>query len=118
MAVLPRSAPLPCPTGIELSKGANPILLLLMLMILLPQSNLESKSMIKSKRQGVSPNSMAVLPCPALPCRSGRFETSVAFRRFPQVSGSRILQGRSKAHSLTAILKSSIANRKLKIHPS
>jgi hypothetical protein len=39
--------------------------LLLLLMILLPQSNLEmkSKSMIKSKRQGVSPNSMAVRPC-------------------------------------------------------
>jgi hypothetical protein len=49
-------------TGIELSKGANPILLLLMLMILLTQSNLESKSksMSKSKRQRISPNSMAV----------------------------------------------------------
>jgi hypothetical protein len=40
-----------------------------MLMILLPQSNLESKSksMSKSKRQRISPNSMAVprrLPCP------------------------------------------------------
>jgi hypothetical protein len=32
-----------------------------MLMILLPHSNLESKSMIKSKRQGVSPKSMAVV---------------------------------------------------------
>jgi hypothetical protein len=40
-------------TAIELSKGASPIVLLL----LLPQSNLESKikSMIKSKRQGISP---------------------------------------------------------------
>jgi hypothetical protein len=44
-------------TAIELSKGATPIVLLLLL--LLPQSNLESKSksMIKSKRQGMSPNS-------------------------------------------------------------
>ncbi len=35
-----------------------------MLMILLPQSNLESKSksMSKRKRQGISPNSMAVIP--------------------------------------------------------
>ena len=42
-------------TGTELSKGAAPILLLLM--IRLPQSNLESKSknMSKSKRQGTTP---------------------------------------------------------------
>ncbi len=45
--------PVPGPTGIELSKGATPILLL----ILLPQSNLESKSknLSKSKRQGITP---------------------------------------------------------------
>jgi hypothetical protein len=47
-------------TAIELSKGANPILLLLLIMILLPGSNLESKSKSMSKRQGISPNSMPV----------------------------------------------------------
>ncbi len=65
-------------TGIELSKGATPILPLLTLMSLLPQSNLESKSksMSKSKRQGIPPNSMAVVRSGGSGLRCGR-------RQFP-----------------------------------
>jgi hypothetical protein len=53
-----------------------------MLMILVPQSNLESKSMIKSKskRQGVSPNSMAV------GARAGYSFSSRSGREMPSLS--------------------------------
>jgi sugar phosphate isomerase/epimerase len=66
---------------IELSKGATPILLLLL--ILLPQSNLESKikSMIKSKREGISPNSMAV---------RRRGQSCTFFRHFPSFTAEKV----------------------------